>query len=139
MTEKQAHEAIAQRFKSQWSSMHAGMPIAFANEVGSTSSEWIRLTFVPAVSRQSAIGAVRRWTREGTIGVQIFTLAADGTGRASELADDVRTALEGQYLTVAGESEPVVTYGGASGSPLAEGAWFQLTVTFPYHFDELRA
>lgn len=139
MTEQQAHEAIAQRFKTQWAALHPSMPIVLGNEVAESAAEWVRLAIVPATSRQTAVGGLKRWTREGTIGVQIFTPSGAGTARASELADDARTALEGQFLTVSGEQEPVVTYGGSSGSPLSDGAWFQMTVTFGYRFDHLRA
>jgi hypothetical protein len=139
VNEKQAHETIAQWFKTQWQTLYPAMPIVFANEIGSSVAEWVRIAFVPATSQQTAVGALKRWTRAGTIGVQIFTLAANGTGRASELADAVRTVLEGKFLLATGDDEPVVTYGGASGTPLSDGAWFMQTVTVPYRFDELHA
>lgn len=138
MTEKQAHEAIAQRFKTQWATLHPTIPIVFSNEIGSSTDEWVRIAFVPALSRQSALGAVKRWTRTGTIGVQIFSPASAGTARCSELADDVRTVLEGQFLTVGSDESPVVTYAGSSGSPLSDGNWFMETVTVPYSHDQLR-
>lgn len=135
MTEQEAHEAIIQHWKAQWEALRPMVPWTQLNELGASTGEWIRVALVPAVRVQAAFGKTKRWRQRGTIGVQIFTPTAAGTARASELADDVRTVLEGQLL----EGDDLVTYAGSSGSPLSDGVWFMLTVTVPYSFDELRA
>ncbi len=141
MNEKQAHEAILQHWKAGWEALHpAGANYVWwtqLNELGDAAESWVRIAIAPALSRQAALGAVKRWRRSGTIGVQVFVPTGGGTARASELADDVRTVLEGKFIAGVGD-EPVVTLGGSSGGPVSDGVWFQITVTVPYSFDELR-
>jgi hypothetical protein len=138
VNERQAHEAILQHWHEQWSALQPSVPWTQLNELSSSSTEWVRVAIVPALSQQAALGKTKRWRRSGTIGVQIFSPVSAGTDRVSRLADDVRTCLEGQFIT-GDDDEPVVTLGGSSGSPLSDGVWFMLTVTVPYSFDELRA
>lgn len=142
MTEAQAHEAILQHWATQWATLHPVGPNYVwwtqLNELGDAAESWVRVAIVPVLSRQATIGSPPKWRRSGTIGVQIFVPVGAGTRRASALADDVRRVLEGQMIS-GPDSEPVVTLAGSSGSPLSDGAWLMLTVTFPYSFDEVRA
>lgn len=141
MNEQQAHEAILEHWATQWALLHpeGGDYVWWTqlNELGDVTSSWVRVAIVPALSQQAALGKTKRWRRSGNIAVQIFVPVGAGTARASELADDVRTALEGQFIAGIGD-EPVVTYAGSTSSPMSDGTWFQVTVTVPYSFDELR-
>jgi hypothetical protein len=141
VNEKQAHEAILQHWATQWATLHPAGPgyvwWTQLNELGAAAESWVRVAIVPALSRQATIGNPPKWRRSGTIGVQIFVPAGAGTARASELADDVRTVLEGKMIFGV-DSEPVVTLAGSTGSPLSDGTWFQVTVTIPFSFDEVR-
>lgn len=137
--EASAHEAILQHWRDGWLTVQPSIPWTFTSEVFASEDEWARVAIVPALSRQSALGAVKRWTRSGTIGVQVFSPAGVGTLRVSQLADDVRTVLEGQFIAVRGTDQPVVTLGGSSGTPMTDGKWIMQLVTFAYSWDELRA
>lgn len=137
--EASAHEAILQAWRDGWLAVQPSIPWTFTNEVFESEDEWVRVTIVPALSRQSAFGALKRWTRSGTIGVQVFSATGAGTLRISQLADDIRTVLEGQFIAVRGTDQPVVTLGGSSGTPAPNGRWLMQTVTFAYSWDELRA
>lgn len=141
MTEAEAHEAILQRWLTGWDELHGSLtldPIDWvpSNEIRDAADEWVRIALVPAVSRQTTLGTSPRWTREGNIAVQIFTMSNTGTKRASELADDVRTVLEGRFIEVVGDH--VVTSAGSSSPGGADGKWFITLVTVPYRFDEIR-
>lgn len=138
MNEAQAHEAIAQHFRSGFLALRPAVLLTFTNEILDAADEWVRLTIAPALSQQSALGAVKRWTRSGTIGVGCFTPANAGTQRASQFADDARTVLEGQFIYRTGDPDPVIVLGGSSGTPVSDGKWLYTLVTFAYSFDEHR-
>lgn len=138
MNERQAHKAIIDHWAAQWTALQPNIPWTQLNELSDATSEYVIVAIVPAVRVQAALGKTKRWRQEGTIGVKIKSPISAGTDRVSELADNVRTALEGKFITGVGD-EPVVTRGGSSKSPLSDGVWFSLVVDFLYYFDELRA
>ncbi len=137
--EASAHEAILRHWHEGWAGAQPSIPWTPTNEIMEAEDEWVRIMIAPALSRQTAIGTLKRWTRSGVIGVQIFSPANAGTLRVSQLADDIRTVLEGQFISVTGTDQPVVTLGGSSGTPVSDGKWLMQLVTFPYSWDELRA
>lgn len=142
MNEAQADEAITQHWSAGWEALHGAgptfVPWVPLNQITDSTPEYVRLSIVSMTRRQATTGDTKRWRHTGELAVQIFTRANIGTRRAKELAGDVRTVLEGRFITAPGDDEPVTTLAGPSRSPQTDGVWFMMLVTVPYSFDELR-
>ncbi len=135
MTEEDANEAISQHWNTGWIAAHGPLtadPVTAVVEgaLGESAAEWVRFAIVPSVSSLQTLDAQQR-ERTGFLAVQIFT-SPIGTRRASEIVDSVRTILEAQVITSAGES--IWTHAASAQPGLADGAWIMRLVTIPFRW-----
>lgn len=131
MTDADAHEAIAQHWRTGWDTLHGSgsgdeVTDVAEGEIGASDEEWVRLAVVPTVSQLQTLDAAQR-ERNALIAVQIFALPASGTRRATELVDDVRTVLEAQVIASGGER--VWTLEASAQPGPSDGAWLMRVVT----------
>lgn len=133
MTEADANEAIVQAWRAGWDALHGSAtadPVTdvLEGEIGESGTEWVRLAIVPTTSALQTLDAAQR-ERTAIISVQIFTLPASGTRRASELVDDVRSVLEAKVFSSG--SERIWTLAASAANGQSDGAWLMRIVTVP--------
>lgn len=100
MTPSELVEAVYQRFNSNWSAT------AFVHYEGhpftepSVDTEWVRVSVRNTGSAQATLGAVgtRKYDREFSVFVQVFTPVVAGVARAATLAQTARAIYEGVRL-----------------------------------------
>lgn len=99
---------------------------------------WVRVAIRHSASRQAAFGTggQRRYTREGTVTVQIFTSLSteQGVGKAEEFAKVARDAYEGS-ATDSGIWFRRVRSREIGPEP---GGWYQINVVADFEYDEVK-
>ncbi len=150
MTEQQAIEAILEAWEDGWVLLHPPVeddpdyvPYTFENETFTppVSGPWARVSIVPTqVSRQASMGPAgsRRFSRGGTIAVQLFVDVNGGRSALAELADEVRGIFEGTRITAGADAEPICTYAGSTTAVEPDEPWFMCTVLVPYNYVQTR-
>lgn len=133
MTDADANEAIAQAWRSGWDALHGSLTLdpvtdVLEGEIGESNTEWVRFSIVPMPSQLQTLDAAQR-ERTAIISVQIFTLPASGTRRASELIDDIRSVLEAKVFSSG--SERIWTLAASAQNGQSDGAWLMRIVTVP--------
>lgn len=142
MTEAEAREAVCQRWKDVWDTLHPApggtCPYTFENKKDlepDPRTSWARVEMTQADSNQHSLGAPgqRTWRREALVMVHLFRPLDDGTNALSTLCDEVRAVYEG------------VTFYGVqpNGSPRmqtvgSDGNWYQITMICPIQYFETR-
>lgn len=135
MNEREAEQAIITQFKTAWAVSHpADAPIVLDNEIGETTSKWVRLDVQYTTSQQVTMGSApnRKFRRNGIVMVQLFSPANQGRGPLADLATDAREALEGKHL---GELH---LHAGSTQKQPTDGVWAMAVVTVPFWFTETR-
>lgn len=137
LTYKQARREILSKFKTAWDTTSYE---AFYDDVkkqrSSSSSPWAVVTLRHTAGRQSTLSSDvgnRRFSRTGTLTVQIFTSAGKGLQESYDLAKVVSDAFEGSY-----------TPGGVWFRNLTlrevgrDGEFFQVNVITEFTYDEIK-
>lgn len=146
MTEVEAVQAILEQWEDGWDALHpldpdaeGHVPYTYVNETYTTDhlgdlGAWVRVTIQHTTSEQATMGSVgiRKWHRRGNVLVQVFTPIDSGRLLASELADDVRTVLEGY------RASDLNLYAGTTGESDEDGAWLMTTVVVPFRYVSTR-
>lgn len=139
MTEAEAIEAIQQRFIDGWTAIHPAdpedpdhVPFTFSGEVFDSSDTWVRLSVNHSTRNQMTAGATARFDSRGNIMVQLFGSIDIGATQLAELAEDVRTVLEGIRL------QDIVIRAGASRPAGTDGRWEMKIVTLPFEVEQQR-
>lgn len=146
MTEAEATQAILEAWEDGWDPLHPEdpddpehVPYTYDNEVFDTGSlgdlgAWARVSIRHSTGRQATMGSApsRKFERRGFIMVQLFAPIDQGRTLLSELADDVRTALEGVR-----SSELLIHEGVTEESP-SDGRWAMSVVTLPFRYTQTR-
>lgn len=134
-TRVEATEAIYQEFVDGWGSE----AFTFDDEKFDPpdAAFWARLTVRHSDSRQDTLGKTgnRRFTRLGSVFVQVFTLANEGGRAASDvLAETVRGIFEG--VSLAGTT---VRFTSVSISEIGpDGKWYGQVVEAAFEYDEIK-
>lgn len=148
MTEAQAVEAMLQHWADAWEALHpddADDPdyvpwIADGEQLADPPARWARISIIHTASGQITTGGTgaRRFERLGRIAVQLFADAGAGRAALAELADDVRTCLEGARMGYEDEPEHVHAYAGQTSSEDTDGRWLMAVVHVPFRYDQIR-
>jgi len=95
-TENEAREAVYKRFVDNWG---GASPYVFENEKfqADPAADWVRLSFRNTNSNQGTLGATgnKRYERDASIFLQIFTLVNTGTKNIDTLVRTFRSIFEG--------------------------------------------
>lgn len=129
-TQAQARETIYGAFKSEWADR---APYYFDNEVVNTETgDWVRLTVRHQVSAQETLGPVgnRKFQRNGTIIIQLFTKLGSATEEVDTLSSVIRAIYEGKTLQGVNFNSVTVREIGPSGS------WYQTNIEAPFNYTE---
>lgn len=137
ITELEAHEAVYQRFKSQWDTLQPSVPYCFANEKftelqdGTTSWAIVELRGTDSVQHTLGQAGSREWLRQANVWVRLFTPLNGGVGPAMALVDSVRQVFEGA------DYGGVHSSGGARVVPVgSDGRWYEVVVISPVTYYE---
>lgn len=140
MTEDQALEAIALRWKASWEVLQPLVPFVLGNEAfkpqGLASYAHLQLQG-PIATRQVTQGPVgsRKFERRGTITVTLYGALDAGEAPLSKLLKDVHASLESQ--TIVGASGTVYM-GASSSTPAKLRSWYTRLVAIPFTFYQVR-
>ena len=151
MTEREAIEAILLRWQDEWEALHPSpvMPTdpldldhvpwttgneAFASDALGVLGAWARIHVIHTSADQTTQGSApsRKFERRGQIYVQLFAPIDAGRALLAELADDVRTAIEGVR---AGDLR---TYAGRTEELPDDGAWAMTVIAIPFAYTDTR-
>jgi len=147
MTEAQAVEALYEQWQTGWEIIHPSIvgdpervPYTFTNEsfsddqVGDLGA-WVRVSMNHATAGQITHNKPpsRRFERRGEVFVQIFAPVDAGVLLLAELADDVRSVLEGVRI-----GDDFCTYAGRTQPNPEDGQWSMATVVIPFRYVETR-
>jgi len=154
MNEQQANLAILQQWESGWDALHPQdtsapeyVPYTYDNEAFDTDAlgdlgAWVRLTIQHSTRRQRTMGSApnRKYECRGRVFVTLFAPVDNGRALIAQLADDVRTVMEGQRLgdlllddaTTRGENWF------ATGPTREDGVWAQATVVVEFRYTDTR-
>jgi hypothetical protein len=152
MTEAEAIQAILAQWEDVWDTLHPHedpewVPYTYDNEAFTTDAlgdlgSWVRVTIQMSTRQQTTQGGppYRKFDNKGRIFVTIFTPIDAGRALRARLADDVRTALEGQRLG------DLLLYDGVTrgedwfgtGPAREGGIWSMSTVVIEFRFTETR-
>jgi hypothetical protein len=138
VTEAQAVEAILEAFNTGWVAKHPDIPVVFDDESFNAPDTWCRLTIVHSVREQMSMGPAgsRRWRHRGNIAAQIFTPVNIGRQLRSQLADDVRSILEGISIVIG--NDQIATQSGSTRENKTDGRWAQSTVVVAMWWTQVR-
>lgn len=155
MTEREAIEAIYQRWAEGWAARHPSdpndpnyVPYTFDNEEFSKDTlgqlgSWARVTVQMSTREQATMGSApnRKFENNGRVFVQLFTPVNQGRALRATLADDVREALEGRSIDEL-QLHEATTRGENwfSTGPASEGSsgWSMSTIVVEFRYTETR-
>jgi hypothetical protein len=146
MTEKQAMEAVLERWETAWEALHPEdaedpnhVPYTFENEEFRAAPSWARVALVHTSTKQVTMGQApnRQFERRGNVVVQLFGVVDRGRAPLDELAGDVRTVLEGRSLAVTA-GDAITIYAGQTDEKATDGAWHMVNITLPFRYYETR-
>lgn len=146
MTEAEATQAILEQWEDGWDPLHPEdpsdpehVPYTYTNEAFTSDAlgdlgAWARVTVRHSTANQASMGSApnRKFDRRGVVIVQLFAPIDAGTLLLAELADDVRTALEGY------RSGELLLHEGATSDIPDDGAWAQKSVTIQFRYTDTR-
>lgn len=146
LTEAQAIEAICQRWKAVWDTLHSSdpddetfCPYTFENrkalEPSAQGASWARVVFRQEDSNQHTLGVPgrRQWKREGAVWVSLYRPVLDGTSSLATLCDHVRQVFEGaSFDGIDPNGSPRMQTVGA------DGKWFEVVMICPITYYETR-
>lgn len=138
-THEEAKEAVAQLFKSIWTD-NLGWTFQLGNEQFTIPSgnrvAWARLIFRHQGSTQYTFGqdGCRKFKRNATAFIQIFTLAGGGEQESAQLVDAILTGFEGVRIvdTTVCFLDVIPREVGPSGK------WYQVTVDVNFEYTETK-
>lgn len=146
LTFAQARDEILTLFKTAWDAGASGVEVVYddtptdkpsaAQLANENATAWARVTLRHSIGRQASLSgaqAVRRWEREGTLFVQIFTSYGTGLQTADTLAKVAVDALEGA-TTPGGVWFRDVSFREVG----IDGPWYQTNVVATFQYDEVK-
>jgi hypothetical protein len=146
LTFTQARDEILSLFKTAWDAGATGVPVVYddspsdkptsAELANENTTAWARVTVRHSIGRQASLSgtqAVRRWEREGTLFIQIFTSYGTGLQTADSLAKVAVDALEGA-TTPGGVWFRDVSFREVG----IDGPWYQTNVVATFQYDEVK-
>lgn len=131
----QAREAIYLRFETQWATRTA---FTYQNEsnkgLDAGTADWVRLSVLEVAGGQETLGPIlgRRYRRNGSIIVQIFTRGDKGMSASAGHADTFRGIFEGVSFSGVDTSNAVAKEIGP------DGKWHQTNVEVTFDYDEIK-
>lgn len=145
MTEAEAYEAVCQRWKAVWDTLHSTTstdstyaPYVFENKKlpePTPQVPWARVTMRQLDSNQHTLGGPgrRQFQRDAAVWVQLFRPLGEGMASLAGLVDDVRAVFEGAAFDGV---DP-------AGSPRMQtigqdGNWYLVLVICPVTYYETR-
>ncbi len=135
-TINQAKEAIYLAFETAWDT--TGHPFTLDNEdfTPPEGTPWARCVVRHTVGPQDSLGAVgnRKFLRQGSVLVQVYTLINDGTATSDALVKTVSEAFEGK--TLPGTSVTIFDMAPRETGPT--GKWYQVVVEGTFNYEEIR-
>lgn len=134
MTEREAIEAVLQRWNDGWTTLHPEIPWTTRGEVFSSEASWARISVQHSTAEQTTMGSApsRKFERRGNIFVQLFVQENQGAGALADLAEDVRDVLEGQRL------DGLTIYAGRTEEAPSDGVWAMAAVVLPFRYTHER-
>lgn len=134
-TMAEAREAIYQRFVDEWT---GGEVYTFDNEdfTPPENANWARVAVRHLASTQETLGASggRKFSRLGSVFVQIFTIQDTGTADVDTLSTRAREMFEGRGIT----GTTIRFYDVIVQETGPSGKWYQTTVEAQFEYDETR-
>lgn len=137
MSFRAEEQAIWTRINTVWGTT---TPIAWPNidfdpdtDVGDSDPGFIRVTILrgPLSATQADMAENPRYRHEGTLAIQVFVPANEGSGPALSLADTLADGFRG--ITADG-----ITYRAPAPDPVGvSGAWYQVNLWIPFYRDEV--
>ena len=146
VTELEAINAILSRWKTGWEALHPSslsdpqyVPWTTTNEdfapdqLGALGA-WARISVQHTVAAQTTMGSApnRKFERRGNVFVQLFAPKNAGVALLATLAEDVRSALEGERVN------GLNVYAGRTIEVPEDGAWAMSTVVLPFRYTRIR-
>jgi hypothetical protein len=140
-TMAEAREAIYARFKAEWLASPGPGPLTayfFDNEGGDppAGAPWARCTVRHRTGGQETLGVPgnRKFTRLGSVLVQLFAVTNKGTASMDELGPAARALFEGRNL-----AGTTVRFGNVSFRELGtDSGWYAATVEAEFEYDEVK-
>lgn len=136
MTFDEARDIILGVFKAAWDP--TGFPAVWADVPGSASTSetvWARATIRHATGRQASLAGAdgaRRWSRTGTVYIQVFAPVGDGSKAGYEAAQIVVNAFQASRHSNVWFKDVRMNEAGTS------GAFEQLNVLATFSYDDVR-
>lgn len=130
-TLNEAKEAITDRFVTLWGSTS---PFTFDNEAFTKPPTWVRLVVRHTGSNQETLGRVlnRKYNRQGSIFIQVFTPIDQGTQQADNLAQTARDIFEGVSFNGIYANDAIIREVGP------EGDWYQINVEILFFYEGIK-
>jgi len=128
-----AKKTVYNTFIAGWTAETA--PFTFDNESFSPPvTEWVRLVVRNTNSNQETLGqkTARRFLRQASVLIQIFTVANTGTKEADRLADVAKNIFEGERIGNIWFLEADVRETGT------DGEWYQVVVEIIFNYEETK-
>lgn len=125
-------ETRSQQIQQAFSDNFSACPVAWPNESFVTPSQtaWARFNVMDNVSAYDGIGTGAPIRRDGMVIVQVFTPADTGTAESEQIADSIKSALEGLVSNA-------IHFGAANRRPIGNyDGWYQVNVTIPYFYHD---
>ena len=109
-----------------------GSSLVFENMTQpNTVAEWIRVNILNADSKQVSLGDNPYYRYTGLVIFQIFTKPSIGSGRATQVVDQVTAMFRGQRINGITFRPPVMDKVGDA------GGWYQVNVSVPFFREEV--
>lgn len=143
MNQYEARKAIAQRWMTQWPALSTNTPFVFDEDAANESVPAyarISISFEPSEQRTLGEPGNRKFTRRGSIIVELFVEAVTGGGtkRLDELTQYVITIFEEVRFGAVGSDEPITTFASEPGRTSSAGQFKTISVGVDFEYVEVR-
>lgn len=136
MTERQALEAIAEQFTTNWPAASGDVTYVLENNALPTtgSAPFVLLTVLHLPGRRltQSKKSDRRIERRGNINVKCWTPANEGTGAAADLMDAARAVFEDLTLSVGSDDLSILE--GDTREVGTDGRWYMKVAIFGFRY-----
>jgi hypothetical protein len=139
VTEADAVEAIADRWRTTWPTLAPAVPYAFGGEIYAppeSAASWAHVATGPIQRQLATLGPAgsRRVTCTGVVVVTLFRALGEGDAALLVLAGHARAVLELRTLLPAAGG--AVHLRASSSAPGRRDAWAIRAVTVPFWFED---
>lgn len=140
MNQYEARKAIAQRWIAMWPGLSGGVPYGIDVDSIVEDATYARLSIDFEDSEQRTLGSIgnRKFTRPGSLIVELYAPPDSGAKTLDQLAQHVVTMFEGARFGAVGTEDGIVCFASTRGRLASTVQHATLSIGVDFEFYEVR-